>query len=45
VRNHSEAWAGYIVSLTTPTSSPLNASGFVSSRSVAEKASRTFLAS
>ncbi len=44
-RNHSETWAGCIVSLTTPTRSPLSASRSVSSRSWAEKASRVFLAS
>jgi hypothetical protein len=44
-RNHSETWAGCIVSLTTPTSSPPKASRSVSSRSLAEKASRVFLAS
>jgi hypothetical protein len=45
VRSHSETWAGCIVSLTTPTRSPLSASRSVSSRNWAEKASRVFLAS
>jgi hypothetical protein len=44
-RNHKETWAGCIVSLTTPTRSPLNASRSVSSLSLVEKASRVFLAS
>ena len=44
-RNHTETWAGCIVSLTTPTRSPLNASRSVSSLSFAENASRVFLAS
>src|SRR5215203_3751056 len=43
--NHSEAWAGCIVSLTTPTRSSLNASRSVSLRNLAEKSSRVFLAS
>ena len=43
-RNHTETWAGCIVSLTTPTRSSLKASRSVSSRSVEEKASRVFLA-
>ena len=44
-RNHTETRAGCIVSLTTPTRSPLNASRFVSSRSFIENPSRVFLAS
>ena len=44
-RSHSDAWAGCIVSLTTPTKSPLKASRSVSSRKWAEKASRVFLVS
>ena len=44
-RNHSETWAGCIVSLTTPTRSSLNAARSVWLRSLAEKASRVFLAS
>src|SRR5829696_8543217 len=44
-RNHSETWAGCIVSLTTPTSSAFSASKSVSSLSLADKASRVFLAS
>jgi hypothetical protein len=44
-RSHGETWAGSIVSLTTPMRSPLKASRSVSSRSLAEKASRVFLAS
>src|SRR5215204_4791305 len=44
-RSHSETCAGCIVSLTTPTRLPLNASRSVSSLSFAEKASRVFLAS
>jgi hypothetical protein len=43
--NHSEACSGCIVSLTTETSSSLNASRSVSLRSWTEKASRVFLAS
>src|SRR5215207_10944450 len=43
--NHSEAWAGCIVSLTTPTRWSLNASRSVSLRNLAEKSSRVFLAS
>jgi hypothetical protein len=44
-RSHKETWAGCIVSLTTPTRSFLTASRSVSSRSLAEKDSRVFLAS
>ena len=44
-RNHKETCAGCIFSLTTPTSSLLNASKSVSSRSLAEKASSVLLAS
>src|SRR5215213_5713514 len=44
-RNHSETWAGCIVSLTNPTRSSLTASRSVLSRRVAEKASSVFLAS
>src|SRR5918992_3791714 len=44
-RNHTDTWAGCIVSFTTPTKSLLRASRSVSSRSVAEKASKVFLAS
>jgi hypothetical protein len=44
-RNHSETYAGCIVSRTSPTRSSLNASRSVSSRSLAEKVSRVFLAS
>ena len=44
-RNHSETWAGCIVSLTTPTRSSLSAARSVSLRSLAEKASRVFTAS
>jgi hypothetical protein len=44
-RNHTETWAGCIVSFTTPTRSPFRASRSVSSRSLAAKASRVFLAS
>jgi hypothetical protein len=44
-RNHKETWAGCIVSLTTLTRSSLKASRSVSSLSLAEKASRVFLAS
>ena len=44
-RSHKETWAGCIVSLTTPTRSPLRASRSVSSLSLAEKASRVFAAS
>jgi hypothetical protein len=44
-RNHIETCAGCIVSLTTPTRSSFSASRCVSSRSLAEKASRVFLAS
>src|SRR5829696_7808949 len=44
-RNHTGTCAGCIVSLTTPTSSLLRASRSVSSLSLAEKASRVFLAS
>jgi len=43
--SHKEMWAGCIVSLTTPTSSLLKVSRSVSFRSLAEKASRVFLAS
>src|SRR5215213_2885451 len=43
--NHSETWAGCIVSLTTPTRSSLRASRSVSSLSAAEKASRVLAAS
>src|SRR5215213_4575451 len=43
--NHSETCVGCIVSLTTPTRSSLKASRSVSSLSLAEKASRVFLAS
>ena len=45
VRNHSETWAGCIVSLTTPTSSLFSASRSVSCLSFAENASRVLLAS
>ena len=44
-RNQSETWAGCIVSLTTITRSSLKASRSVSSRILAEKASRVFIAS
>src|SRR5215213_3848358 len=44
-RSQSETCAGCIVSLTTETSSAFSASRSVSSRRVAEKASRVFLAS
>jgi hypothetical protein len=44
-RNQSETWAGCIVSFTTLTRSSLKASRSVSSRSLAEKAPRVFLAS
>jgi hypothetical protein len=44
-RSHKETWAGCIVSLTTPTRLSLKASRSVSSLSLAEKASRVFLAS
>jgi hypothetical protein len=44
-RNHTETWAGCIVSVTTLTRSLFNASRSVSSLSLAEKASRVFLAS
>ncbi len=44
-RNHSETCAGCIVLLTTATRSSLRASRSVSWLSVAEKASRVFLAS
>ena len=44
-RSHKETWEGCIVSLTTPTRSSLRASRSVSSLSLAEKASRVFLAS
>jgi hypothetical protein len=44
-RNHSETWAGCIVSLTTPTRSLFSASRSVSSLSLVEKASRVFAAS
>jgi hypothetical protein len=43
-RNHTDTCAGCIVSLTTPTRSLLRASRSVSLRSLAEKASRVFLA-
>jgi hypothetical protein len=43
-RNHKETWAGCIVSLTTTTTSLLRASRSVSSLSLAERASRVFLA-
>jgi hypothetical protein len=43
--NHSETCAGCSVSLTTPTRSAFSASRSVSSLSLAEKASRVFLAS
>ena len=43
-RSHRETYAGCMVSLTIPTRSPLNASRFVSSLSLVEKASRVFLA-
>jgi hypothetical protein len=43
--SHTDTWAGCIVSLTTPTSSPFNASRSVWSLSLAENASRVFLAS
>jgi hypothetical protein len=44
-RSHKETYAGCIVSLTTPTSSAFKASRSVSSRSLAEKASKVCLAS
>jgi hypothetical protein len=44
-RSHNETCAGCIVSLTTPTRSSFNTSRSVSSLSLAEKASRVFLAS
>ena len=44
-RSHSETWAGCMISFTTPTRSSLSASSSVSSLSLAEKASRVFLAS
>jgi hypothetical protein len=44
-RNHKVTWAGCIVSLTTATNSAFSASRSVSSRSLAEKASRVFAAS
>jgi hypothetical protein len=44
-RSHRETWAGCIVSLTILTRSSLSASRSVSSLSLAEKASRVFLAS
>jgi hypothetical protein len=44
-RNHKETWAGCIVSFTTPARSSFNASRSVSSLSLAEKASKVFLAS
>jgi hypothetical protein len=44
-RSHSETWAGCMISFTTPTRSSLSASRSVSSLSMAEKASRVFLAS
>jgi hypothetical protein len=44
-RSHRETRVGCIVSLTTPTRSPLSASRSVSSLSLTEKASRVFLAS
>jgi hypothetical protein len=42
---HKETWAGCMVSLTTPTRSSRKASRSVSPLSLAEKASRVFLAS
>src|SRR5215207_4480179 len=44
-RNHIETWAGCIVSLITPARSLFSVSRSVPSRSLAEKASRVFLAS
>jgi hypothetical protein len=44
-RSHKETWACCIVSLTTPTRSPLNVSRPVSLRNWAEKDSRVFLVS
>jgi hypothetical protein len=44
-RNHSEMWAGCIVSLTTSSKSSLKGSRSASSRSLAEKASRVLAAS
>ena len=41
-RNHSETWAGCIVSLTTPTTSLLRACRSVSSLSLTERASKDF---
>jgi hypothetical protein len=43
--SQSETWDGCIVSLTTRTSSSLKVSRSVSSRNVAEKACKVFLAS
>ena len=43
--SHSEAWAGCIVSFTTPTRSSLKDSKSVSSLSIEEKDSKVFLAS
>jgi hypothetical protein len=44
-RSHKETWTGCIASLTTSTKSSLKASRSVSSLSLAEKASKVFLAS
>src|SRR5918994_7946479 len=44
-RSHSETWVGCIVSVTTSTRSPLNASRSVSSRSFIENPSSVFVAS
>ena len=44
-RSHRDTCAGCMVSLTTPSRSPLNASRSVSSLSFEEKASRVFCAS
>jgi len=44
-RSHIEAWAGCMVSLTTPTTSPLKVSRSVSSRNLVERVSNAFLAS
>jgi hypothetical protein len=44
-RSQSETCVGCIVSLTTPTMSPLKVSSYVSSRNRALKAARVFAAS
>ena len=44
-RSHKETWAGCIVSAATPTRSSVRASRSASSRHLAEKVSRVFLAS